>query len=613
MSHNDTMVRFSAHHIDDDAVPMEWTTIPDEEDDDLMMSCSFSRFGLGQLQSRGNTPGIINANVNTVEMNGSGQEIICLCDSDSQDDADHANGNVSANHPQMVPTTSRELHNALQTMHDDHMNQRLFMEHQYRGRRRRRFISVVTVLAFVAVILYKYAPPPPPLKMMPLSHSRIGQESAIRSMIRTFIGTASPIESVGEHTYLQREAMHHHDSWSSYCRDTFQIFTDASIHQLSVFWYALSNAFSYAAKEVQVGFMNYVKQYTRWSTNDAEQARDDLGKQNAFSEMWCPIRVQAAGNLHMSLPKGANSYAPSNDIKNLLPASTEEFLRQSIGASLSPQNLAIILLAEGIDSWGKSLIQAAPVSLIHRMSAAMETGSWIQEVTKDDYSNRWLFPPATGVLLVGAEGVGKLHTARLLSRWLFGHCSAFDSRNDLEIAPTCQSESEETQQYCLDDSVDKSRESLYRGVLEIMVEEYAHNQESDTETEYDDAYSIKEMIVNHIIQRQHEGSVVILHHIEALPLELLSELSLVINGKTRHLSYTNLSDVELSASTDGTVFIFTTKQWGTKNIFDEIQRNGMKTKGLRRDSLLNSVRWEIDSHVRYWSKMSSVSYYLIWL
>jgi hypothetical protein len=138
------------------------------------------------------------------------------------------------------------------------------------------------------------------------------------------------------------------------------------------------------------------------------------------------------------------------------------------------------------------------------------------------------------------------------------------------------------------------------GVLEIIAEDYASNpQEHNVDP-------IKEKIVNHIFQRQHLGSVVIIHHIEAVRLSLLSDVSNAIAGKSDHLSLTNPNGSEVSATTNGTVFIFTSKQWGTKAIFEEIQRNGMSLIGLRRESLLRSVRWGMDSHLDYWSKMANV-------
>jgi hypothetical protein len=601
------MVRYSAPHQDESHTPMEWTAIPDageDDNDDVVMSNSFSRFGLGESNSCRDfdaSGGFVSYSSKRVNGNASGQEIICLCDSDSQDGAvDYSShSDIRSDSPRMVP--ARDIYRCLQMMHDDEDH-----VHECRRRRRRRYTFFTTIIAFVAIVLYKYAPPPPPL-MMNFS----GKDSGMTpSMIWQFVGT-SPSNSF-ETSKPTAHNMRQHDSWTSYCQDTLQMFIGASFHQFSVFWYALSNAFSYAAHEVTLAVVNFAIQSSPTVASKNGKANHQQHKQNAFTKTWCPIRVPAANNRHTSLPRGANVDTGINDdVNSFFGMSTEEFLRQSIGASLSPQNLALKLLAEGIDSWGLNLVEAASIPLVHRMSVATETGLWVHE-SNDDYTQQWILPPAMGMLFVGPEAVGKFHTARLLSHWLFGHCKRVDAKQTDESCAT--SSTEVNQQYCTEDLISNAAANSktpttpheLNVVLEIEATEYANNH-NDESNDQDSAHRIKKSIIKHILEREHQGSVIILHHIEDIPLTLLSELSHVINGKFQELSYTNHVGSEISASTDGTIFVFTSKQWGTKNIFEEIQRNGMRTNGLCRDTLLSSVRREVDSHFQYWSKMANVS------
>ena len=599
------MVRYSAPHPDDDqTMPMEWTAIPDENgDDEIMISKSFRRFGLGD-SSKSRGP---HNNFKNVEKDESRQQIICLCESDSQDAADQRSdirGNSSQGQPEMI-STAHEFHNYNpQAMHEEHiqcMGRQLLMEVQWKERRRRRYMLAATMVAFMALILHKYAPPPPPLHMEFSNRSTPVEGSNIRTIIREFAG-------LQESSYLsEKPTIREHDSWPSYCLDTMQLFTGASLHQLSVFWYAFSNAFVYAAHEIRVASVSYITQFAQPSSRGSEQTTEN--EQHAFTETWCPIRIPAASNHHFSLPKGANIH-PKNieegDVATGL--STEEFLRQSIGASISPHNLAISLLSEGIDKWGKGLIESAPVALVHRMSTAVDTGLWIEADINDSSTRQWILPPAMGLLLVGPEGVGKLHTARLLSYWMFSHCSLPISEQD----SLCTSSSSINDgHYYTNSGVGQQRTPQnISGVLEILGEDNTFTQLLEKDV-HDDDNAAKASIINHLIQRQQQGSVIVLHHIEAFPPELLSELSQVINGKSQHLSYTNSDGTEISASTNGTIFIFTSKQWGTKSIFQEIRKNRMRTIGMHRTSLLSSVRWEVDSHFQYRSKMANVSSPLI--
>ena len=594
------MVLYAAPDDDDrQTTPMEWTVIPDDDGDEIMMSDSFNRFSLGSSQSDREPCG---SALSTEDNNGntSGREIICLSDSTSQDGADFSHDEVTDSIGSPMIPSSGEFYNALRTMHDDYvqdMNHQLLLE-QHHNRNRRRLCNFFTIiLMLVSFVLYRYAPPPPPLKVN-LPSSLSGKDSDIGSMIRDFMGMPEYSNSAASVIEMQQ-----HESWTSYCKDTSLMFLHASLHQVSVFWYALKNAFAYALYEVRVVVVNYAKQSFQSKAHETSQTEDSQLKQNAFTKSWCPIRIPAANNFRVSLPKGANTHTSDSTMtNNILELSTEDYLRQSIGASLSPQNLAISLLAEGIDAWGTNLIEAAEIPLVHRMTAAIETGLWTQE--HNEYNNTlWILPPAKGVLLVGPEGVGKLHTARILSGWLFGHCHRIEYENP-EVYTACAPSSDEEKQYCSNDITTNNREGSFSyqklsGVLQLTAEEYATN-------DYDGDY-IKQKIINHIFQRQNQGSVVILHLIEMLPLAFLTELFHVVNGKSHHVSYTNSDGSKVSVSTNGTVFVFTSKQWGTKYIFEEIQRNGMRTNGLRRESLLTSIKWEMDSHFKYNSRVAEVS------
>ena len=595
------MVLYSAPEDDDrQTTPMEWTIIPDDDCEEIMMSDSFNRFSLGSSQSSRDHEPTSSFSTKDNDGNAGGREIICLSDSTSQDGVDFGHDKVT--NPVVPPMilSAGEFYNSLRTMHDDYVqdvNHQLLQQQHHNHKRRRRLCSYfAALLILVAFILYRYAPPPPPLKIS-LPSNLSGKDSDIGSIIRDFMGMPEYSNSATARVELQQ-----HDSWSSYCKDTSRMFLEASLHQISVFWYAVSNAFAYAVYEVRIVVINYVKRSFQSEAGETSKTGDNQLKQNAFTQSWCPIRIPAASNYRFSLPKGANTHtSESANTNNFLGLTTEDYLRQSIGASLSPQNLAISLIAEGIDIWGMSLIEAAEVPLVHRMSAAMETGLWTEE--HKEYNNtQWILPATKGVLLVGPEGVGKLHTARILGDWLFGHCRRIKDENP-GFHEACATSLDEEKQYCSSDITTNDREGSFSyqklsGVLQLTAEEYANH--------HHDGEPIKEKIVNHIYQRQSQGSVVILHLIEMLPLTFLTELFHVVNGKSQHISYTKPDGVEVTASTNGIVFVFTSKQWGTKHIFKEIQKNGIRTNGLRRDSLLNSIKSEVDSHFKY-SKMADVS------
>jgi hypothetical protein len=567
------MVRYSAPFLDDGhhTTAMEWTAIPDDDEGDCIMIGSLT-VSAHKPQHQRNESACGTLVPLATQRYADGPDDVIRESDPNNDSLDSAPGSNASNYEEYI----------------DSMDRQHFLEQNYKRRRENRCVLLGTIFAVVSVILYKYAPPPPSVKI---------------TLPFTFYGKESEGANIQMDTFATTYNMQHHD-WKSYCQHTLQIFTEAFIHQLSVFWYALSNSFSYAASEVRLAVVNRVSKSSGQKQFDTNHRR----KHSGFTKNWCPIRIPAASNLHFALPRGVSI----KEDRLLHEFSTEEFLRQSIGASLSPQNMALTLLAEGIDEWGRSLVEAAPVSLVHRMSVAVETGLLVEE--QNEHNNQqWILPPTVGVLLIGPEGVGKLHTARLLGRWLFGHCDGIEQAGTgtMNYAACEFVSSEGSHDHCTNDATlsnearNRNRdvqfhEDMLNGVLEIIAEDYASNSQ---EHNFD---PIKEKIVNHIFQRQHLGSVVIIHHIEAVPLSLLSDVSNAITGRSDHISFTNPNGSEVSATTNGTVFVFTSKQWGTKAVFEEIQRNGMRLIGLRRESLLRSVRWEVDSHLDYWSKMANV-------
>ena len=119
---------------------------------------------------------------------------------------------------------------------------------------------------------------------------------------------------------------------------------------------------------------------------------------------------------------------------------------------------------------------------------------------------------------------------------------------------------------------------------------------------------IMELLVNHIRSRDGLGSVIIIHHIESLPAQVIHEIAQVVNGKSSTLSYGTSDDKLVETSCNGTVFIMTSRQWGTFSVFQHIEQyNG--SKGLHRngESLIYSIRDEVDSHLDSSNKFASVS------
>ena len=189
-----------------------------------------------------------------------------------------------------------------------------------------------------------------------------------------------------------------------------------------------------------------------------------------------------------------------------------------------------------------------------------------------------ILPPAKGFLLVGSEGVGKLHIARRLAKLLLGHCSKPSSISDVPN----------------NGDIDQELE----GLLVINAGEYEDLFQS----------AIMELLVNHIHSRDGLGSVIIIHHIESLPAQVIHEIVQVVNGESSTLSYGTSDDKLVETSCNGTVFIITSMQWGTNSLFQHIEQyNGSKGLHRNRESLIYSIRDEVVSHLDSSNKFASVS------
>ena len=266
--------------------------------------------------------------------------------------------------------------------------------------------------------------------------------------------------------------------------------------------------------------------------------------------------------------------------------STEEYLRQTIGTSLSPQNLALKVISERMDTWGNDLVELAPVTLLRQMSSAMESS--VRRSSNDESSflidketlSEWILPPAIGFFVVGSAGVGKLTIAHRLAHLLLGHC--------------------------LDGKASSEQHDNIDGVLEVGMSEQDDDNDNDPIRHEERTHSMKERIVNHIQRREGLGSVAILHHIESTPPMVVSEFSQVLNGKSHSLSFQSLDNELVEANCNGTVFIMTSNVWGTNSIIQHLVQNNGWNVLRSRDSLISSIHQEVNSYVEISSNSASV-------
>ncbi len=542
--------------------------------------------------------------------------------------------------------------------HSNFMQQRYFED---RARKRRKTIMAASILSLVlAMVLRRHAPPPPPT-VFP-AESTIDGDNAARTgstLVEETISSSSHVHIHGEMENTERIFVRHHYDWRSYCRHVFAlIFHIVYYDVLSVACYATLNALFYAAEEMKYWLVQSFKDFfgniinivrgenelcdsfserfsaclrhriwhiieSKASSSHHNQPSPPLSENTKMSipltsprdhqsknKPVCSIRLPAARNIQLHLPRGVTPHPGSALGTTIFEGlSTDEAISQ-FGVRLPSQSLAVTLIAEGIDSWGRDIVASAPAPLVHLMATGWKSDDSGNSNIKIPSSELFL-PPATAILLVGPEGVGKLHLSRSVARLLLGHCTAFDQNEVLscqcyrEDYPTC---SQSGGNICTETTLQSNATVGFPvdGVLEILAEDYAHfsdNDIRDHRSEIEGSSQLRRRIVEHIRYRESLGSVIIIQHVEHFPVSLLSDIFRVLSGKSYTLSY-NASGGAVEASCNGTLFLFTSKQWGTRSIFREIQRNGGMAR-LHREQLISSIRREVISHTNL--QMSKVS------
>ena len=452
--------------------------------------------------------------------------------------------------------------------------------------RRRTLITVVAALAMITslFVLQRYAPPPPAAIMLNQSPFRTSTTSRCTNDDATTVcDYAGYIHSADHNSsadYSAGATANHHETWASFSHQLMRYVS-------SVAWYALSNSFRYAWDESRLGCMTFWYEIQLvWSSSKMREsllaiitsveshllrmqamsrlhtaATDELQQQKnhvkLIDEEISKIlsRVPAAHGYRRTQRETADS---NNIIMGTTAWSTEDYLRQTIGTSLSPQNLALKIISERIDAW-----------VIVSRSDDVDN-SYIHNDT--NITSKFNLPPAIGILIVGPEGVGKLRTARRLANYLL------PGNNSLE---------------------DKVLSGDGGGVLEINVDTRDNVDRLQT--------SVTETIVNYIYQREEHGSVIIIHHIELMPISIMTDIANVLSGNHNTISYQASNGTNISTSCNGTLFVLTSLQIGARSILQSIKQNhGLKH--LNKELLVESVRRELNDYpFEYSSKLASVS------
>ena len=239
-----------------------------------------------------------------------------------------------------------------------------------------RLKVTVAAVAIISIVLKRYAPPPPPiLNQSPFNPSSLSTDYTI--------DTSTVFYSYKDSTDLSNNdnmpsliGVAQHENWSSYSRHLISYVS-------SVAWYSLSNSFRYAWDEIRDGY-SYI---ACW--HDCFDARNEtlFLTRPKMKELFSRIALLFSHMMQSlsdsramtDMQHGHNDYIKHDQISERLfsmPAahgyrkilsprrstnclvntvdtwSTEEYLRQTIGTSLSPQNLALKIISERIDAWG---------------------------------------------------------------------------------------------------------------------------------------------------------------------------------------------------------------------------------------------------------------------
>jgi len=672
----------------DAAEPMDWTIISDDDDNEDDENDENSMLARMQLNDH-TTDMMMVAYDNEVRSlatarhhnnsNGvRGTAARAEMENDAHYDAatiisSSANTNINNNTPllQIIQQCLQQLQLSNEYYHH-HLDN--YNEQQQRLQRRKRNKKILTsillmILIVCTIVLRWFAPPPPPFP----SHEVLQQQNKNQknSMVLPLLFNNNIYNNNNNNMMTDHPTiLTHHETWGEYTTHLFQLTTSSILYTTSVLWYVISNSFRYAALDVcdrlnefwmGVGerwlVLSSSSSSSLFTSSGNNEEDDDGNARNVIQvnrETACPIRIQAVCNYHTLLPRGAVVVAANNNNNNdddddnnnnvriMEGLSTEESLRQYRHQqhqqrqrqqqrliSLPSQNMALQLIARGIDSWGESMVEditttftttasSSSVEVVHRMASFMmmrmghrasssATAATISSSSSSSNSGNgrnkendvgvtlqeWMLPPAKGFLFVGPAGVGKLHVAQHVADWFFAHCNSNNNNSSNKSGGG-------SDKSCTDDD---DSDEMRNPVLQIIGG--------------DDDKTIRRNIIQHIQHRKGLGSVIIIHHIEQLHDNgLLSDIVKVLNGNANTIPYSNddddVDEKNQEVSCNGTIFLLTSEQWGTKRMFQMIQRNKGRLLNNNNNSnnnfltgLLSGIRWEVDSHLNYWQRLNS--------
>ncbi len=201
-----------------------------------------------------------------------------------------------------------------------------------------------------------------------------------------------------------------------------------------------------------------------------------------------------------------------------------------------------------------------------------ETSAWTGQFEKGR------IPRAKGILIAGPAKTGKGFLAEKTAGMLFDHCAVSPDPHEstfVEATHICSP--------IMDPS--------HGAILEIDIK---RREYLDDATKVDSMNRMKKMIVEHQKRRKGLGSVVIMKHIDRLPIDVLDDFSAIMSGKSRTLSYYSPHEGKVSANTDGTLFLFTSKTWGARSIQKKFLEDRGNPTGSHRVRFFESIEKEIN-------------------